>query len=56
MCHNHMFLDENGCVLNEKMMPDVIVMVPELEMGKQVSKTNVSKNKMWWYPGITYSL
>jgi hypothetical protein len=27
-------LDETGCILNEKMMPDVTIMVPELEIVK----------------------
>jgi hypothetical protein len=31
-------LDETGCVLNEKMMPDVTVMVPELEIDRKVLK------------------
>jgi hypothetical protein len=29
-----MFLDETGCILNEKMMPDVTITVPELEIDK----------------------
>jgi hypothetical protein len=29
----HIFLDETGCVLNEKMVPDVTIMVPELEIA-----------------------
>jgi hypothetical protein len=31
---NDIFLDETVCVLNKKMMPDVTVMVPGLEMGQ----------------------
>jgi hypothetical protein len=42
---NHIFRDETGCILNEKMMPDVTIMVPELEVGKQISKTNISMDK-----------
>jgi hypothetical protein len=30
MDQNHIFLDETGCILNEKMMPDVTITVPEL--------------------------
>jgi hypothetical protein len=29
------FLDETGCILNEKMMPDVTIMVPEIEIDKK---------------------
>jgi hypothetical protein len=32
MCRIHIFLDETRCVQNEKMMPDVTVMVLELEI------------------------
>jgi hypothetical protein len=32
---NYIFLDESECVLNEKMMPDVTIPVPELEIVKQ---------------------
>jgi hypothetical protein len=35
------FLDETGCVLNEKMMPHATVMVPDLEIGKKVSNNVV---------------
>jgi hypothetical protein len=31
-----MFLDETGYILNEKMMPDVTITVPELEIDKQL--------------------
>jgi hypothetical protein len=41
-----MFLDETGCILNEKMMPDVTMMVPELEIDKKISKTNISMDKL----------
>jgi hypothetical protein len=37
------FLDETGCILNEKMMPDI--MVPELELDKKISKHNMSTDK-----------
>jgi hypothetical protein len=36
------FLDETGCVLNEKMMRGVTIMVLELEVGEEVSKTDIS--------------
>jgi hypothetical protein len=36
-------LDEAGCILNEKMMPDVPVLVPELEISKKVSNIEVPK-------------
>jgi hypothetical protein len=29
------FLDETGCILKEKMMPDVTITVPELEIDKK---------------------
>jgi hypothetical protein len=35
-CRIHIFLDEAGCILNEKMMPDLTVMVPELEINRIV--------------------
>jgi hypothetical protein len=41
----HIFLDETGCVLNEKMMPDLTATVPELEIDRKVSNINVSKEK-----------
>jgi hypothetical protein len=34
MCRIHIFLDETVHILNEKMMPDLTVMVPELEISK----------------------
>jgi hypothetical protein len=40
-------------VLNEKMIPDVTVIVPDLEIGKRVSKIHVFGRTMWWYPGMT---
>jgi hypothetical protein len=42
---DYIFLDETGCILNEKMMPDVTIMVPELEIVKNVSKTHISMDK-----------
>jgi hypothetical protein len=48
MYQDKIFLDEAGCVMNEKMMPDASVMVPDLEIGKKAFG-----EKMWWYPGIT---
>jgi hypothetical protein len=41
----HIFLDETGCVLNEKMMADVTIMVPELEIDKKNSKIHISEKK-----------
>jgi hypothetical protein len=41
-----MFLDETGCILNEKMMPDVAITVPELEIVKNRSKPNMSMDKL----------
>jgi hypothetical protein len=55
-CIKIMYFWMNLGVLNEKIMPDVAVLFPELETDKQVSKINVSKEQMWWYVGITYSL
>jgi hypothetical protein len=40
MCRNHKFLDETGYVLNEKIMPDLTVMVPELEIDRQHSENS----------------
>jgi hypothetical protein len=45
MCRIHMFLDETGCVLNEKMMPDLTVMAPELEIERKVSNIYISTEK-----------
>jgi hypothetical protein len=53
MYQDLIFLGATGRILNEKMMPDATVMVPDLEIGKKVSKINVFGRKMWWYPGIT---
>jgi hypothetical protein len=39
------FLDKTGCVPNEKMMPDVAVMVPELEIDRKVSNLYISEEK-----------
>jgi hypothetical protein len=33
MYQQQMVVDETWCILNEKMMPDVAVMVPELDIG-----------------------
>jgi hypothetical protein len=41
MDQNHIFLDESGCILNEKMMPDVTITVPELEIQKKTKNTNI---------------
>jgi hypothetical protein len=32
---SYIFLDETGCILNEKMMPDINITVPELEIDKK---------------------
>jgi hypothetical protein len=45
MSRVHIFLDETGCVLNEKMMPYVTVMVPELEIDRKIKKMYISKEK-----------
>jgi hypothetical protein len=34
-----------GCILNEKMMPDVTIMVLEIEIGSNISNTYISKDK-----------
>jgi hypothetical protein len=39
------FLDETGCISNEKMMPDVTMMVPELEIDRKVLKLHISMDK-----------
>jgi hypothetical protein len=41
-------LDETRCILNEKMMPDVTIMVPELDIDKKMSKPDSSMDKLWW--------
>jgi hypothetical protein len=38
---NHIFLDETGCILNEKMMPDVTITVPDLEIDKKTHRTSM---------------
>jgi hypothetical protein len=43
----HIFLDETGCVLNEKITPDVAAMVPEIGIYWKVSKS-IFLMKMWW--------
>jgi hypothetical protein len=53
MYQDQIFLDETGCVLNEKMMPDATVMVPDLEIEKTMQKIVVFGGKMWWYHGTT---
>jgi hypothetical protein len=45
MYQDQIFLDETGCVLNEKMMPDATIMVPDLEIGKKVSNIDVFGKK-----------
>jgi hypothetical protein len=45
MYQDRIFLDETGCVLNEEMMPDATVMVPDLEIGKKVSQIVFSGEK-----------
>jgi hypothetical protein len=50
---DQIFLDETGCVLSKKMMPNATVMVSDLEISKKVSNIDVYGRKMWWYPGIT---
>jgi hypothetical protein len=45
MYRNHIFLDETGCVLNEKMMPDLTVMLPELGIDRKISKIFISNEK-----------
>ena len=35
MDQNHRFRDETGCILNEKMMPNVTITVPELEIDEK---------------------
>jgi hypothetical protein len=44
---DQIFLDETGWDLNEKMMPDATAMVPDLEIGKIVSKIDVVGRNMW---------
>jgi hypothetical protein len=33
-------MDETGCILNEKMMPDVTITVPGLELKKLLTNKN----------------
>jgi hypothetical protein len=42
----HVFLDETWCVLNEKMMPDITITVPQLDIDKNMTKTNISMDKL----------
>jgi hypothetical protein len=55
----HIFLDETGCVLGGKMMPDVTLMVPGLEIEKHKNKQTKTlqqqqnecqdfSGQMWW--------
>jgi hypothetical protein len=46
MHQDQIFLDETGCVLNEKVMPEATVMVPDLEIGKKLSKISVFGGNM----------
>jgi hypothetical protein len=41
----HGILDETGCVLNKKMMPDLTVMVTELEIDRKKTTKYISKEK-----------
>jgi hypothetical protein len=43
----HIFLDEAGCILNEKMMPDITIMVPQLEIDKTLIENKYFKGQMW---------
>jgi hypothetical protein len=45
MYRNPIFLDETGCIMNEKMMPDLTIMVPELEIVKNSLTFNISMHK-----------
>jgi hypothetical protein len=45
MYQDQIFLDQTRCALNEKMMPDASVMVPDLEIGKKMRKTKFSGEK-----------
>jgi hypothetical protein len=46
MYRNQMFPNEIGCILNEKMMPDVSIMVPELEIFKNFENQKLNE-QMW---------
>jgi hypothetical protein len=47
MDQNHRFLDETGCILNERMMPDIAKTVPRLEIDtKHTSDMNISTKKL----------
>jgi hypothetical protein len=41
VCEIRILLNETGCVLNEKMMLDVTVIVPELEIDRKVGQVPV---------------
>jgi hypothetical protein len=47
---NHRFLDKTGCILNEKMMPDITIMVPELEIdnSKKQHGTSIFQRRNFW--------
>jgi hypothetical protein len=45
MCRIPIFLDETGCILNEKMMPDLTAMVPELKLERKLWTIYISKEK-----------
>jgi hypothetical protein len=42
------WMDETGCILHEKMMPDVTIMVLELEVGKQIIENHDFKGQLRW--------
>jgi hypothetical protein len=46
MDQHYIILDETGCILNEKMMPDVTIKVPDLELANYTSDINVSTKKL----------
>jgi hypothetical protein len=56
---NHRFLDETGCILSEKMMPDVSITVPDLEIGKKhiglqiVYETHTASNSLLCYKKLS---
>jgi hypothetical protein len=48
MSRKHIFLNEAGCILNEKTMPDVTIMVPELEIAKKQIEDQYFNGEMRW--------
>jgi hypothetical protein len=44
MHRNLIFLHETGFILNEKMMPDITIMVKAVEIVKNVLNTKMSKD------------